>query len=87
MTQLAPIVLFTYNRPWHTKQTIEALLKNELAGESELFIYSDAPKNKEAEEKVKQVRGYIKSIDGFKKKFYRTSKYGKSEGDYYIGIG
>ena len=64
---LAPIVLFVYNRPWHTMQTVEALQKNELANESELFIYSDAPKNKEAEEKVQKVREYIKSIDGFKK--------------------
>ena len=28
---LAPIVIFVYNRPWHTQQTIEALQKNELA--------------------------------------------------------
>jgi len=67
MGGLAPIVLFVYNRPWHTKQTVEALQKNKLASESELFIYSDAPKNKEAEKKVKEVRDYIKSIDGFKK--------------------
>jgi len=64
--KLSPIVLFVYNRPWHTKQTIEALQKNELANESELFIYSDAPKNKEAEEKVEEVRAYIKNLDGFK---------------------
>ncbi len=25
----APIALFTYNRPWHTRQTVEALQKNE----------------------------------------------------------
>jgi hypothetical protein len=25
--ELAPIVLFVYNRPWHTQQTIEALQK------------------------------------------------------------
>ena len=65
--KLAPIVLFVYNRPWHTKQTVKALQKNELANKSELFIYSDAPKNKEVEEKVKEVRKYIKEIDGFKK--------------------
>jgi len=28
---LAPIVLFVYNRPDHTRQTVEALQKNELA--------------------------------------------------------
>ena len=66
-SNLAPIVLFTYNRLWHTQQTVEALQKNELANESELFIYSDAPKNENAIEKVTQVREYIKSIDGFKK--------------------
>ncbi len=65
--QLAPIVLFVYNRPWHTQQTIEALVNNELASESELFIYADAAKNKEAAAKVYEVREYIKTIDGFKK--------------------
>jgi len=64
---LAPIVLFVYNRPWHTQQTVEALQKNELAKESELFIYSDAAKNEDAEAKVNEVREYIKNIDGFKK--------------------
>jgi hypothetical protein len=64
---LAPITLFVYNRPYHTKQTIQALQKNELAKDSELFIYSDAPKDESAKEQVKKVREYIKSIDGFKK--------------------
>jgi len=41
---LAPIILFVYNRPWHTQQTVEALQKNELAAESELFIFADGPK-------------------------------------------
>lgn len=63
---LAPIILFVYNRPKHAKQTVEALQKNELANESELFIYSDAPKNENTVEKVKEVREYIKTIDGFK---------------------
>ena len=64
---LAPIVLFVYNRLDHTKQTIEALQKNELASDSELFIYSDAAKNETAQEKVHEVREYIKNIEGFKK--------------------
>ena len=38
---LAPIVLFTYNRPKHTKKTLEALIANELAKDSELFVYQD----------------------------------------------
>ncbi|MDX2426196.1 MAG: glycosyltransferase [Cycloclasticus sp.] len=64
---LAPIVLFVYNRPWHTQQTIEALQKNELASESELFIYSDAAKTEQDCLKVAEVRDYIHAIEGFKK--------------------
>ena len=68
---LAPIVLFVYNRPWHTQQTVGALQKNELASESELFIYSDEAKNENSRKSVDEVREYIDSIDGFLvKKFY-----------------
>lgn len=62
----APIALFVYNRPKHTRQTVEALQKNELAGESELFIYSDAPKKPEAVATVREVRDYIRTITGFR---------------------
>ena len=45
ITNLAPIVLFVYNRLNHTIKTVEALKKNTLAKESDLIIYSDYPKN------------------------------------------
>ena len=64
---LAPITLFVYNRPWHTQKTVEALQKNKLAKESELFIYSDEVKNGDAQKSVDEVRAYIANIDGFKK--------------------
>jgi hypothetical protein len=64
---LAPIVLFTYNRPWHLMQTVSALLKNSLVSESEIFIFSDGPKNEDDESKVAEVRKYIKTIKGFKR--------------------
>ena len=63
---LAPIVLFTYNRPVHTRLTIEALQKNDLASESDLFIYADASKNAESAPAVAEVRDYLKNISGFK---------------------
>lgn len=63
---LAPIVLFTYNRLDHTRQTIEALQKNVYAAESVLYIYSDAQKNEKATESVKAVRAYIHQVAGFK---------------------
>lgn len=62
---LAPIILFTYNRPWHTRQTVEALKKNELATQSDLIIFSDAPKNTQAEQSVQEVREFLRTIDGF----------------------
>lgn len=62
----APITLFVYNRPAHTRQTVEALLKNELAGESDLIIFSDAPKKPDAAEAVREVREYIRTITGFR---------------------
>jgi hypothetical protein len=65
-THLAPIVLFVYNRPWHTRQAVEALQRNTLAKESELFIFSDAAKNEAAEAAVKEVREYISGVAGFK---------------------
>lgn len=63
---LAPIVLFVYNRPVHTRLTVEALLENDLSTESDLTVYSDAPKSEAHAETVKEVRKYIRQIDGFK---------------------
>jgi len=63
---LAPIALFTYNRPLHTQKTVEALKNNELASQSDLFIFSDAPKNEKAVCDVMALRKYLKTIEGFK---------------------
>lgn len=62
---LAPIGISTYTRINHLKQTIEALQKNTFAKESELYIFSDAPRSGD-EEIVAKVREYIHTIDGFK---------------------
>jgi hypothetical protein len=65
-TPFAPILLFTYNRPLHTQRCVESLLQNDLAAESPLIIYSDAPKNDEARADVDAVRKYIRTVAGFK---------------------
>ncbi len=62
---LAPIGLSTYARLQHLQKTIEALKKNVLAKQSELYVFSDAPKPGD-EEKVAAVRSYLRTIDGFK---------------------
>jgi hypothetical protein len=63
--ETAPVVLFVYNRPHHTKLTIESLVKNTLADKSKIFIFSDGPKNLKDEKLVNEVREYIKSVKGF----------------------
>ena len=62
----APILLFVYNRPEHTRRCIESLLKNSLAFESNLFIYADGAKDSTQQEAVNEVRNYIRNIQGFK---------------------
>lgn len=66
MDKLAPIVLFVYNRPEHTQRTLEALKENDLAKESELFVFSDGAKSNNEISKVQKVREIIDNIDGFK---------------------
>ena len=61
----APILLFVYKRLWHTQQTIQALIKNDLAARSKLIIFSDGPKRESDITHVEQVRNYIKTIAGF----------------------
>ena len=60
--QYAPIALFTYNRADHTKQAVESLLKNVEAKDSDLFIFSDGPKNEKAKKGVEENREYIRSL-------------------------
>jgi len=64
-SELAPIGISTYSRLEHLKKTVEALKRNTLASQSELYIFSDAPRPGD-EEAVAKVRRFIKDIDGFK---------------------
>ena len=62
----APVLLFVYNRPEHVRQAILSLQQNVLSKESELFIYSDAPKDETSREAVNETRRFIRTINGFK---------------------
>ena len=64
---LSPILLFVYNRLGHTREAVESLLRNPLAAESELFIYSDGAKDETARPAVEAVRCYVRAVRGFKK--------------------
>jgi hypothetical protein len=59
---LSPIVLFVYNRSWHTKQTLEALAKNNLADQSDLLVFADGPKPNASDDdlmKIQEVRTIV----------------------------
>ncbi|TAG42976.1 MAG: glycosyltransferase, partial [Cytophagia bacterium] len=64
---LAPVLIFAYNRFEHLQKTIESLSKNYLANQSEIFIYSDGEKTIKDHEKIKEIRTYLKNLKGFKK--------------------
>lgn len=59
---LAPVALFVYNRADHLKKTYEALRQCDLAKETDLFIFSDGPKNAQAEMQVAEVRKELDKI-------------------------
>lgn len=62
----APVALFVYNRPWHTRRTVEALLANAEASETPLYVFSDAPRGVPARKAVAEVRSFLREIAGFK---------------------
>ncbi len=66
MSDLAPVVLFVYNRPEHTRQTLAALAANPLASESDLIIYADGPKTPEHAATVSATRAIARAATGFR---------------------
>ena len=66
---IAPIVIFSYDRPSHLQQTLDALSKNLLADQSDLFIYCDGAKESspaEQIERIKENRKIAHAAKGFK---------------------
>lgn len=59
MNNIAPVILFVYNRPDHTIKTLSALENNILADQTTLYIYSDAAKNEKSVPAVTEVRKII----------------------------
>lgn len=62
----APVALFTYKRPEHTKATLDALARNDLADQTDLIIYSDAARTAADEAAVAAVRALIRQTTGFR---------------------
>ena len=64
--EFAPIALFVYNRPAHTRRVIEALQCDPLAAHSNLLIFSDGPRRPSDRSAVREVRDYLAGIGGFR---------------------
>jgi len=81
MNVLAPIVVFTYNRPEHTLRTLNALLINPLANESDIIIYSDSARTANHNKAVDEVRSYLSDLTGFRsiKVIHRDENFGLAE--------
>lgn len=75
---LAPVVVFTYNRLDTVVSLINSLKQNLLSKDTEIIIFSDYPKNENIFPDVIQVRKFLKTIDGFKsvKIVERNQNYG-----------
>ena len=62
----APVALFVYNRIDHVKKVIDALSKNLECIDTDLYIFSDGPKNHSDEFIIYNLREYFKTLNGFK---------------------
>ena len=77
----SPISIFVYKRKKHLKITIDSLKKNAEAKKSVLHIFSDHWRSEQDRASVLEVRKYISTISGFKKKIiiYRNKNFGLSK--------
>ncbi len=58
----APVLVFTYNRPEHTKELFDSLGRCKGIETHDLYVFSDGAKNADAESKVNAVREYLREI-------------------------
>ena len=56
---IAPVAIFTYNRPDHTKKALNALNDTELASQTDLYIFCDYWKKETSKLRVGEVRNCV----------------------------
>ncbi|MBQ2340261.1 MAG: glycosyltransferase, partial [Bacteroidaceae bacterium] len=59
---ISPVAIFVYNRVDNTQQTVQALLRNTLAKETDVYVFSDGGKNDESWKRVNEVRAYLHDV-------------------------
>lgn len=67
-SQLAPIVIFAFNRPNHLAELLKSLSRNKEFAQSELFIYVDGPRDNSDIKLVEETREVAKCFSGVKAK-------------------
>lgn len=65
-TKYSPAIVFGYNRANHLNKTITALSKNIGAENTDLYIFSDGPKNNNDDSLILELRKALRKIKGFK---------------------
>ena len=78
----APIILFAFNRLEAVMGTVESLLQNSEAKDSELFVFVDGPRDHVPtdRDRVVAVREYVKTIQGFRQLTYTFAERNKGLG-------
>lgn len=61
----APVALFVYNRPAHTRSTLTALQANTLAPQTHLYIFADAPRDAAVKADHAAVLDCVSAVQGF----------------------
>lgn len=60
---LAPIILFCYNRPNHLRKTLGWLIANKYASDSILYVFCDGPKKDATDEQLQKLEEARKVVD------------------------
>jgi GT2 family glycosyltransferase len=63
MTDIAPIIVFCYNRPEHLRKTMNWLRANKHAEESPLYVFCDGPKVNASEEQLQKIAAARAVVD------------------------
>ncbi len=59
----APVAMFVYNRADNTQRTLEALMRNTLAQDTDLYVFSDGGRDAQSWAQVKQVRQVLYAME------------------------
>lgn len=66
---LAPIVLFVYKRPDHTKKVLESLVQNKEAKYATLYVFADGAKNENDSIEKQYIESVKETVNSFQNNF------------------